>query len=750
MRQLAFLLAVLPLCLPLACKEKADQSDDVGDDGNETNTSTATGGSGGSAGTGGTTGGTTSASSGGATSSSTDGGAGAATTGEGGAPDTGEDADDDSISDSDEGAPDQDTDDDGTPDHLDEDSDDDGLTDAFEAGDDNVATAPVDTDDDGTPDFIDEDSDEDGIPDATEVADGFDTDGDLVPDYLDDDSDNDDVADADEADNGLDPHDPDSDGDTISDGDEGLDDADDDGVANALDDDSDGDGYSDAEEAGDELVDTAPVDSDFDGGADFLDLDADGDGLPDDAEAECGRGVEDGDGDGYIDLVEGVTGADPCDPEDTVLDHGVEFFFVLPYDGEEQSATLRFVPRVQQADVFFNVDTTGSMSSVIEGLKAGLGSIMASTRARLSDSAFGVGGFEDYPLPNYGGSGDEPFQLFAAVTTDAETAQAGANALALGGGGDGPESGYEALFQAAVGTGIMGDGGNFGPFAVSGRIGGAQFRPGSLPIMVHATDEQSHDIVNLGYNIAYPSSYNAHGRVAALDALQAIGARVITVQNGTYLEAANQLHEISDVTRAVVPVCSFKTSATEWRCGENQCCLPTATAPTTGAGGADECVLAYQIPGDATGLSDVATDGIDAIIKYTKFDVLAAGRDDGDDATPDTAAFLTRVAANAPDDTFKPPLEPEYSCNPVPVPAAFDGADYDNGFEGFAVGSSSAEREGARLFFTVHAQNEDVEETEEPQVFSAYIDIVDVQTGAVLDTQDVVVIVPARPGGVGE
>ena len=115
---------------------------------------------------------------------------------------------------------------------------------------------------------------------------------------------------------------------------------------------------------------------------------------------------------------------------------------------------------------------------------------------------------------------------------------------------------------------------------------------------------------------------------------------------------------------------------------------------------------------------------------------------------------LSRITACLPPSacrsSAKPPLEPEFSCNPVPAPAAFNGADYDNGFEGFAVGSSSAEREGARLFFTVHAQNEDVEETAEPQVFNAYIDIVDVQTNAVLDTQDVVVIVPARPGGVGE
>jgi len=43
-----------------------------------------------------------------------------------------------------------------------------------------------------------------------------------------------------------------------------------------------------------------------------------------------------------------------------------------------------------------------------------------------------------------------------------------------------------------------------------------------------------------------------------------------------------------------------------------------------------------------------------------------------------------------------------------------------------------------------------VKETADPQVFKAFIDVVDEQTGAVLDTQDVVVIVPGVPGVVGE
>ena len=121
--------------------------------------------------------------------------------------------------------------------------------------------------------------------------------------------------------------------------------------------------------------------------------------------------------------------------------------------------------------------------------------------------------------------------------------------------------------------------------------------------------------------------------------------------------------------------------------------------------------------------------------------------DDGDAGTPDTSLFLERIEARNPDDTFKPPLEPEFSCNPVPAPAEFNGVGYNNGFDNFAVGTSNVNREGAKLFFNVVARNTTVPETDVPQLFEAFIDIVDDLTGAVLDTQKVVIIVPAAPGG---
>lgn len=77
----------------------------------------------------------------------------------------------------------EDTDEDGTIDALDLDSDGDQIDDAVEAGDANLATAPVDTDGDGIPDFQDLDADNDGTPDVFEGIGDDDRDG--VPNYLD-------------------------------------------------------------------------------------------------------------------------------------------------------------------------------------------------------------------------------------------------------------------------------------------------------------------------------------------------------------------------------------------------------------------------------------------------------------------------------------------------------------------------------------------------------------------------------------
>ena len=590
------------------------------------------------------------------------------------------DADGDGISDDDEDAANNtDSDNDGTPDFQDTDSDNDGIPDAVEAGDDNLNTPPIHSDNDGTPDFLDTDSDDDGILDAIEAGmdplHPVDTDGDFAPDYRDADSDNDDLSDADELTYGTDPLDPDTDGDTVSDGDEGVGDPDGDMVINALDDDSDGDGHLDSAEAGDADWQTVPIDTDFDGVFDIFDLDSEQDGLPDAQEANCpglgihGRVWPDTDFDGYPDLAESLVGSDPCDSAEGLIDVGVEFFFILPHMDPEQNAPLRFDPTVKQADVHFNVDTTVSMAGEVNNLQAGLSTIVTQTQARVSFPAFGVSRFEDFPVSPFGFSGDVPYELLQGVTTNTASITNAVNALdPLGNGNDFPESGYEGLYQVGNGGGVFGNGGNFGPFTTAGRIGGARFRPGSLPIVFHITDALSHDNSASGsipacgytYTADYPANYNDHNKTAALNSLTSIGARAITVQTiysaSTCNNAVNtlitaQTREISETTGGVVPICAFQTGVdaanpAHWRCGIDTCCSGTIN------NGAGECVLRYTVDEAGNGLTSAAVDGIDAIIKYTTFDVFSDARDDGNAGTIDTSLFLTRIEANTPDNSF--------------------------------------------------------------------------------------------------
>ena len=455
--------------------------------------------------------------------------------------DAGADDDGDGISNGDEGSADgANTDGDEYPDYLDNDSDGDAIADSAEAGDTKLDTAPVDTDADGTPDFRDEDSDGDGLEDVAELDADYhvtDTDADGSPDHLD----------------------TDSDGDTITDGADGAADNNKNGAPNFRDLDSDGDGIPDAIEAGDADLATSPQDTDADNVPDFLDLDSDDDFVPDAKEDLNGNGVvdpgesspvgSDTDGDGTPDLVEVVAGSDPNDPSMTIPEG--DFYFVLPYEGPGQTGTLDFTTSVRRADVFFSMDTTGSFGEEIAAIQAALDqTIVPGIAAVIDDTAFGVGRFEDMPVEPFGLSGDKPFELLQPITTDHLLVAAGLAALPPASGGlDTPESGFEALYQWASGTGLSDFG--FPPFAPPG-IGGVGFRSDALPIVVQITDARSHaasDYASL--------TSQAHDDEAAIAALNAIGARVIGVDSlenaGTPDDPRAELEAFAIATKAVIP-----------------------------------------------------------------------------------------------------------------------------------------------------------------------------------------------------
>jgi hypothetical protein len=295
-----------------------------------------------------------------------------------------DDSDGDTIPDLIEGF--DDSDGDLQEDRLDTDSDGDGILDIVEAGDEDPLTPPVDTDGDGVPDYLDDDSDGNGLVDRIEGEADFDNDE--IPDFADDDDDDDRILDIDEIGGGSFPRDTDADGqpdfrdidsdaDTIADRAErvGLEgnDSDGDGIPDVLDLDSDDDGIADAAEAGDADLETAPIDTDGDGTPDYLDLDSDADGLNDAFEAENGSDptLEDSDGDMVSDLIEIGAGTDPQDAADNPLARG-DFVFVVPFREEPMPPqdTLRFRTNIRRLDLYFNFDTTGSMSGEISAMRS--------------------------------------------------------------------------------------------------------------------------------------------------------------------------------------------------------------------------------------------------------------------------------------------------------------------------------------------------------------------------------------------
>ncbi len=352
----------------------------------------------------------------------------------------------------------------------------------------------------------------------------------------------------------------DSDGDGIADQAEGTTDADGDGTPNHLDTDADGDGISDTEEHMGNVPCSLP-DVDDDDIPNWLDPDSDNDGLSDAEE----RGTystdpwnRDSDGDGVTDLGEARgTMTDPNDASSTIPPG--DFFVVLPYNGDPENRTLRFNTDLQLADIYFLIDTTGSMQSSIDNVTSSLSRISSEIGTRIPNVQMGVGQYRDFANTNdlfafdaYGSPGDEPYGNEQNITPDVAQVQAALGRLAAAGGADGPESSVEALYQTATGEGgSWSFSGGAPPFNLARaacpavpdetgrRRGYPCFRPDSLPIVVLVTDAPFHN--GPGGEHSYSGiSPSPHQFDQAVVSLMNIGARFIGVAVGSAPRAAEE------------------------------------------------------------------------------------------------------------------------------------------------------------------------------------------------------------------
>src|SRR5206468_5623641 len=124
---------------------------------------------------------------------------------------------------------------------------------------------------------------------------------------------------------------------------------------------------------------------------------------------------------------------------------------------------LDFMTNNPALDVFFLMDTTGSMYGEISNLQSTLTStVIPGIQNAVANSEFGVGALEDFPLLGFGsphgsdcGRGgdtapDQPFKLRQEITNNAGAVQTAVNSLSngvgkpIGCGQDTPEAGLEA------------------------------------------------------------------------------------------------------------------------------------------------------------------------------------------------------------------------------------------------------------------------------------------------------------------
>ncbi len=360
------------------------------------------------------------------------------------------------------------------------------------------------------------------------------------------------------------------------------------------------------------------------------DLDSDRDGMTD--YEECTRTFTDPtnidtDGDGFTDLAEIAAGTDPNDLSDRIP--AEDFFVVLPYVDGHVLRELSFGTDLRVADIYFLIDTTGSMEPAIQNVQDSLSRIAAAVATSIPDVQMGVGHFEDFPFgtpppppfgpyPFYGSDGDDAYENFQDITADVSLVETALGRLtrpdgmggvtSIGDGGDGNEAPVEALYQTATGAG-----GDWSfrsgletysiprrdcpsiPDEEGVRRGYPCFRPFSLPIIVLVHDTEFHNGGDTGtrwpYTLVTPDPQNLPG---AADAMNAIGARYIGI-----------------------PIRS--DSGMAFPSDDNSVAIMTGSVDASGA--------PLVFPAFAGAVSDEIIGAIDTLARVTPMDVRAEARD---------------------------------------------------------------------------------------------------------------------------
>jgi hypothetical protein len=315
--------------------------------------------------------------------------------------------------------------------------------------------------------------------------------------------------------------------------------------------------------------------------------------------------------------------------------------------------------QLTKVDVGFIMDTTGSMGGEINNLKAALSTtIIPGLQARIPNLGIGVAGHDDVPISPYGdaGSGDLPFYLRTAVTTNTSAAQAAANSLTTHSGNDTPESQVLALYKAITGAAVNWPGGGIAADSPpAGTFGGMQFRSDAFTIAINITDAPHHngkralDTTGTNYDTTLQNSYsfttwNADNVVTACNnagakfiAVNSDGVRSFDPMVNAYGFAAF----LTDKTGSYVPVSAFISRPPG--CSPSQCCTGINGVGVAPDGPGGNCRLIWTVDTAGSGLGNQIVNGVGALLNTVKFDIYVLAYNDPAETTDVVGNFMQSV-----------------------------------------------------------------------------------------------------------
>ena len=401
-----------------------------------------------------------------------------------------------------------------------------------------------------------------------------------------------------------------------------------------------------------------------------------------------------------------------------------DFFFIMPFgkDPNPNRDVLPFSTKLQQVDVAFVMDTTGSMSGSIDNLRTALnGSLLAKLKAAVPSVGLAVVDHKDYPVGGHGSGPDFPVKVYQYVTDDLNLVKAGVAKYVASGGGDGPEAQIPAMYHTLTGEALRWAGGQVPAHVpATGTTGGVDFRAGSLPIVALVTDVDWHGEGHQPYEFATPTM--AHLKQAFTDA----NARFISITSGD----ESQANDLSDFTNSNLPPSALVGMG--GGCGAGQCCTGASGAGRAPTGPSGRCRLNF-LHQNGQGVSDSIVNAIQAIAAGSTFDIVAVPENAEDNPEGfDATKFIKSLRA----------MEEGDAANGCPPGRAEDrdGDGINETFVETTVGTPVC-------FEVIPNKNVDINETTAPQFFKARFVIRGNPGDVRLDSRDVYFLVPPSETG---